>query len=323
MKRLLYTWFCCLLLVSCYQEIDLEEYRTTPKPVINSVVSSDDVITASVSRTWFFPETLPYVHLPQAQVSLYINDRYVEQMEWKTKDNPLNPNRPDTLFLSTTIPAEGDRIRIVVSTPEYGTAEAEDIIPQRTPISKVEHSIRQRQGMWQGTWRDYYEISYEVTFDDAPGTDNYYLAKITGVADPANAYHSFLIGEIDYIDPLFKEQDAIIDSGLSFDGLNKDSGALFTDRNINGQTYTLQLKEYITSLDESELRIVSLYSLSEAYYLYLLSLQKVTGSTLEGGLGNIGLAEPILIYSNVEGGTGILGGYQHADAEITLNNYTN
>ena len=323
MKRLLYTWLCCLLLVSCYQEIDLEEHRTTPKPVINSVVSSDDVITASVSRTWFFPETLPYVYLPQARVSLYINDRYVEQMEWKTKDNPQNPDRPDTLFLSTTVPAEGDRIRIVASTPEYGTAEAEDIVPRRTPISKVEHSIRQRQGMWQGAWSDYYEISYEVTFDDDPETDNYYLAKITGVADSTNAYPHFFIGEIYYIDPLFKEQDAIIDSGLSFDGLNKGNGALFTDRNINGQTYTLQMKEHITSLDASEQRIVSLYSLSEAYYLYLLSLQKVTGSTLEGGLGNIGLAEPVRIYSNVEGGTGILGGFQHADAEITLNNYIN
>lgn len=322
MKQMLYTWLCCFLLASCYHEINLEEYRTTPKPVINSVVSSDDVVTATVSRTWFFPETLPYVHLPQAQVELYINGRYIERMEWKTKDNPQNPDRPDTLFLSTTVPAEGDRIRIVASTPEYGTAEAEDIIPRRTPISKVEYSIRQRQGMWQSTWRDYYEISYEVTFDDNPETDNYYLARITGVADTTNVYHHYT-GEIDYIDPLFKEQDAIIDSGLSFDGLNRENGALFTDRNINGQTYKLQLKEYIGSLDESEHRIVSLYSLSEAYYLYLLSLQKVTGSTLEGGLGNIGLAEPIYIYSNVEGGAGILGGYQHDDAKVTLNNNIN
>ena len=44
---------------------------------------------------------------------------------------------------------------------------------------------------------------------------------------------------------------------------------------------------------------------SESYFLYLLSLQKIAGSTLEGGLGNIGLAEPLRVYSNVEGGTGI------------------
>ena len=38
-----------------------------------------------------------------------------------------------------------------------------------------------------------------------------------------------------------------------------------------------------------------------SYFLYLLSLQKIAGSTLEGGLGNIGLAEPLRVYSNVEG----------------------
>ena len=66
--------------------------------------------------------------------------------------------------------------------------------------------------------------------------------------------------------------------------------------------------------------IISIYSLSESYFLYLLSLQKIAGSTLEGGLGNIGLAEPLRVYSNVEGGTGILGGNQHSETTITLNN---
>jgi hypothetical protein len=37
-------------------------------------------------------------------------------------------------------------------------------------------------------------------------------------------------------------------------------------------------------------------------------------------LGNIGLAEPLRVYSNVEGGTGILGGNQHSETTITLNN---
>ena len=46
----------------------------------------------------------------------------------------------------------------------------------------------------------------------------------------------------------------------------------------------------------------------------MLSLQKIAGSTLEGGLGNIGLAEPLRVYSNVEGGTGIMDTLQQAPA---------
>lgn len=52
----------------------------------------------------------------------------------ETLNNPRNPDQPDTLFLSNTIPAEGDRIKIVASTPEYGTVTAEDIIPKKVAI---------------------------------------------------------------------------------------------------------------------------------------------------------------------------------------------
>lgn len=53
MKHLLYTLLLGVFLTSCYRKIDLNEYRTTPKMVINSVVSPDTVVMASITRTWF------------------------------------------------------------------------------------------------------------------------------------------------------------------------------------------------------------------------------------------------------------------------------
>lgn len=317
MKHLLYTLLLGVFLTSCYRKIDLDEYRTTPKMVINSVVSPDTVVMASITRTWFYPDKKPYVNLPHAHVELYINNQYIETMQWKTLNNPRNPDQPDTLFLSNTIPAEGDRIKIVASTPEYGTVTAEDIIPKKVPIKNASHTIKKGNGVYQGTISDYFEIYYEVTFDEFPEKNNYYLAKITQIK---TGYYGYYETEIDYIDPVFKEQDAILDESMAFNGLEKRGGALFTDQSINGQTYTLQIKETTAELDETEQRIISIYSLSESYFLYLLSLQKIAGSTLEGGLGNIGLAEPLWVYSNVEGGTGILGGNQHSETTITLNN---
>ena len=317
MKHLLYTLLLGVFLTSCYRKIDLDEYRTTPKMVINSVVSPDTVVMASITRTWFYPDKKPYVNLPHAHVELYINNQYIETMQWKTLNNPRNPDQPDTLFLSNTIPAEGDRIKIVASTPEYGTVTAEDIIPKKVPIKNASHTIKKGNGVYQGTISDYFEIYYEVTFDEFPEKNNYYLAKITQIK---TGYYGYYETEIDYIDPVFKEQDAILDESMAFNGLEKRGGALFTDQSINGQTYTLQIKETTAELDETEQRIISIYSLSESYFLYLLSLQKIAGSTLEGGLGNIGLAEPLRVYSNVEVGTGILGGNQHSETTITLNN---
>lgn len=317
MKHLLYTLLLGVFLTSCYRKIDLDEYRTTPKMVINSVVSPDTVVMASITRTWFYPDKKPYVNLPHAHVELYINNQYIETMQWKTLNNPRNPDQPDTLFLSNTIPAEGDRIKIVASTPEYGTVTAEDIIPKKVAIKNASHTIKKGNGVYQGTISDYFEIYYEVTFDEFPEKNNYYLAKITQIK---TGYYGYYETEIDYIDPVFKEQDAILDESMAFNGLEKRGGALFTDQSINGQTYTLQIKETTAELDETEQRIISIYSLSESYFLYLLSLQKIAGSTLEGGLGNIGLAEPLRVYSKVEGGTGILGGNQHSETTITLNN---
>ena len=316
MKHLPYIILLGVVLTSCYRKIDLDEYRTTPKIVINSTVSPDTVVMASITRTWFYPDKNPYVNLPHAQVDLYINDQYIERMQWKALHTS---NQTDSLFFSNTVPEEGDRIKIIASTPEYGAATAEDIIPKKVPIKEVKYTIKKGEGIYQEAYTDYYEIYYEVTFDEFPEKDNYYLARITQI-EYSHTSPSQTTVEVDYIDPVFKEQDAILDGSMAFNGLEKRGGALFTDQSMNGQTYTLQIKEIATRLDETEQRAVSIYSLSESYFLYLLSLQKIAGSTLEGGLGNIGLAEPLRVYSNVKGGTGILGGNQQAEVTITLNN---
>lgn len=310
--------FLGLILISCYREVDLDEHRSTPKMVINSTVSPDTVIMASITRTWFYPDGNPDVSLPHAKVELYINDQYVEQMEWKILEDPRHPGQTCSLFVSDTIPTEGDKIKIIASTPEYGTATAEDIIPNKIPIKDVQYSIKKGEGIYEETYEDYYEVYYEVTFEEPANENNYYLIRVMTRWDDDYYGPAWTPAEMEFIDPIFKEQDAILDESMGFNGLNKRGGALFTDRSINGKTYTLQVKEIAITLEETEPRIISIYSLSESYYFYLLSLQKLSGSTLEGGLGNIGFAEPLRIYSNVQGGTGILGGNQHADMEITL-----
>ena len=65
-------------------------------------------------------------------------------------------------------------------------------------------------------------------------------------------------------------------------------------------------------------RHIRLYSLSEPYYQYLLSLQNIENEGIMGGLTNVGLAEPVRIYSNVEGGTGIAGGCQWFESLVDI-----
>ena len=71
------------------------------------------------------------------------------------------------------------------------------------------------------------EIYYEVTFDEFPEKNNYYLAKITQIK---TSYYGYYETKIDYIDPVFKEQDAILDESMAFNGLEKRGRKRISDR---------------------------------------------------------------------------------------------
>lgn len=319
MKRYIFFILTLALFTSCYQEINLDEYRTAPKIVINCAAFTNVPLTASVTRTWFYTENTPYVKLPNAKVELYVNDNFVEQMKWQPlkAKTETRSSVPDSVFASGYVPKGGDRIKIVASNPGYQTVYAEDVVPHEVPIINLEHTERKVTMNSQNYYyengqmiedKDFIEVTYNVTFQDMADLDNYYVIQVSG---PWNG-GGYMYVDLSYIDPILKDQNTAIDNALGFDGVNNRSGCLFTDRDIKGKEYTLKLKELISArLSDPKKRRITLYSLSESYYQYILSLQKVAGSTVSGGLGNIGFAEPIQVYSNVVDGTGILGTSQY------------
>lgn len=99
------------ILTSCYREIDVEKYRTTPKIVINCPISPDTVIRASITRTYFFSDLdnlepeyngwngqteISSIKLRNAKVELYINGTYKEDMKWQALDSVEEHQAPDT-----------------------------------------------------------------------------------------------------------------------------------------------------------------------------------------------------------------------------------
>ena len=118
--------FCSLYLVSCYKDIDLEKYRPTPKVVINSVITTDTVVLASVTRTWFFTENIPDVNWKNAKVELYVDNIFRENMVWQERED--TEGNVSGCFVSSVVPREGEIVKIVV-TSEYGMAYVEDKIP--------------------------------------------------------------------------------------------------------------------------------------------------------------------------------------------------
>lgn len=115
-------------------------------------------------------------------------------------------------------------------------------------------------------------------------------------------------------EPVFSNRFSALDQILNED-LNFDyNGIAFTDELFDGQSYSFNLPwggTITTPTDKTYFRkqyVVFLYSISESYYNYMRMLNQLNEGSFTGDLADIGLAEPIRVYSNVEGGTGILGG---------------
>lgn len=307
--------FLGIICFSCYREIDLEKYRSTPKIVINTALAADSLITVNITRTWFFTDTEmnPDIYLPEAKVDLYVNDIYKERMNWESYQN----DDPAGCFVSRTIAKKGDKIKIVANDEEYGIAWAEEIIPQPVKIINTVINVFQKSD-------DNVNISYQVTFKDNPNEKNYYLIQING---KDYYYGSWFPYDIDYSsDFVLNSNESILNNALGYEGLEHSFGCLFTDEMIKGKEYVLKMKEtiprsYLEYSEEAAKRVITLYNLSESYYQYLLSLQKLNGTDFSKDLAVIGFAEPMRIYSNVKGGTGILGTSQHDSyvVEILLN----
>ncbi len=206
--------------------------------------------------------------------------------------------------------------------PEYGTASAEDKIPSKTEIKGLRIIPRKEATGNGGTLVDgdgnisYIEendvLIYQITFQDTPGKSNYYSLQIWGDDDHLGVLLDFSV------DPVFTQQQGILDEVFGSSMVNW-RGRVFSDELFDGKEYTLQVKEQLRSDTKYYTkRHIRLYSLSEPYYQYLLSLQNIKNEGIMGGLTNVGLAEPVRIYSNVEGGTGIAGGCQWFESLVDI-----
>lgn len=331
-KRDIYILPAALLLLSaCYKDIDMEKYRPDPVIVVNSAISSDSTIMASVTHTWFYADTKPYeehyANLPQARVDLYVNDEFREQMEWGQYLPVDSLNEvPDSVFKSHVVPKAGDCIRLVVSADGYQTVTAETTVPAIVPIRKAECVDITERINYEGNVGDgygntvkerYYALTYNLTFKDEGGRSNYYALTCLKTDE---YYQTYYHPHIESSDPILSENSNALDGSIGFDGISTGYSFLFTDKQIEGQEYTLSFEEWVNKSDaeQSSQLLIRLYSLSEEYYHYLYSLNQVAGSTLDEALGNLGFGEPLRVYSNVEGGTGILGACNSSETEVTV-----
>lgn len=318
MKNIIIIILFIIPLSSCYQDIDLDKYKGANGEnllALNSIINPDSTISAVASKTFFYsdpPKEREYV--TDLDIKLFINGE---------EKGLLNFNPKNHHYESFYKPREQDIIELKTNYREEDI-ECIDTVPNKVSIESVK--VYRQGPMAIYTTKDYL-ITYEIKFTDPINENNYYFLQYEDNGRWVNGNLGFGVRDFTYeyvFQQLARKVGAINPSWEPY----SPEGLPFSDYGIEGKTHTLIVKEIIQGNGDMYplatythmIRKISLYSISESYYNYLVSrlYNESYDSGLHGGMIDLGLTEPIKTYSNINGGVGIFASYCVDETEIDV-----
>lgn len=282
-----------LLLSSCEKEITFNGEQSKDMLVINSLVKADEAVTARVSRSIFFlnPTYGVPTFVNDAVLELFVNDVSQGQMQYTTH------SQPSALYTSSYVARQGDRITIKARHNYYDAVAASTYVPYATTINSVTASYS------DGNY-GHKQVNFNINFDDNGNTTDFYEIEIfafTWSTAPNPSREYVLLYGIYSNDIVFGNTTVSDPFGYTY----QNRVSVFDDYLINGKQYTLNVfvgESYAVSDNDSlEIR---LKTVSRDYYLYRKSLDAYNNN--DEFLEIFG--EPVQIYTNVEGGIGLVAG---------------
>ncbi len=282
-------------------EIDLE--ATEPRLVMNALITPDSGVSIVLSRSMHILDNHQVVRITNAMVKLYEDDVEVAQLQHVATGK----------YTTAYTPKLGKTYRIEASAENFDDISAMCNLPLPVVITGLDTTII----------KDEYSqamLAFDVSFSDPAGESNYYMLE---------AFLRYTYEEYDpwgfSIDTLYQNADTVIvdttwgiytmveryepvylnsnDIILEAISSNYGGGLVFTDELINGKPYKIRATTYIWAYGEEMTLNVHLKSITRAYYMYMRTL-----SAHYSAQGDP-FAEPVFVFSNVEGGMGIVGGY--------------
>lgn len=326
MKRYLPCLFVLgLLMVSCIRDVEIDLEDLPDRIVLNASVCPGKEVRAHLSKTWFIMDSIPDFDLPDANVRVYINDKFQGSM----RNDDIRGDSislPGQYVLLGCFVKQGDRLRIEADADGYEPVSGETRIPGRARIYEVDtlsyrssayYAEHLRFSVKIGIETDYYyRLIVEQILDFRKGDSTRTVTSLRSLGGYSWYYSGF---SVDYEDPVFQ----------SFGGspiTNQMDGrycmGVFTGKdmtNTDAIKVSVSPVEYSYESDTLSRVVhydVRLLSISEDYYRYMKIMR---GYSITIGDANFGaLIEPADTYSNVENGFGIVAGYQEDKLRITM-----
>lgn len=310
---------------SCETTIKYRGGGADPKIVIYSLLHPDSLIRVSVARSHaVFDERYEAEQITNAVVRVFRDDELLETLDYVPSEPvPENsPADPYSRYVSeVNRPVPGSTYRIEVEVQGLTTAFGEAILPDPVAIISIDTTFVISE------WGER-QMEVKIKFHDPAGAENFYrltARDITGVyygqkEEPYSPLIPVMVTESDisygiWGEPLItpKQEDDLFGMYL------ENTYSLFTDELISGKEYDLTMRFYYKAPDTDYYEFAHsyfmLHSLTRDLYLYLqsLSAQSQTSDNY--------LAEPVLVYTNITNGLGVVGAMSTGTDSLKIGDY--
>jgi hypothetical protein len=284
----------CLINMACRKDIEFDEEEIETRIVVNGIFSENDslLIHLSESRNVLFYDEGNLPFLSKAQVKLIDgNDNTLGLFSYLSEGQ---------YYLPLTSLEAGQYYKLRISNPGFEDILAESVLPEAISITNID-TIRKKRNM-----------DFQVSFKDDPLEINYYSLSVIATSYTTIELEPGVFETKKWENGWSCTKDNINQSGsIDRNGEFCSSIFLFNDETFNGSNYTFILNKYIDETTDTV--FVELRNMSEAYFKYRVSYEKYFQNII-----NNPFAEPVQVYSNIENGFGIFGGYSSDRKTIIL-----
>lgn len=294
MKKLLYIYIFLSCLCSC--EVDVtDEFRDQQNLfVVSGKVVSGEAPRINLSRT---------ITMAEVDTLLYLNNAF---LEIRKNDDPyvLSPEGEGFYRNESLIPEPGDELSLQVSGDELPEASLLTIVPDMPGVQEILFEVDED-----------FNYSLDVIFEDPASTNDYYSFYVLGWIKEIVHHHNWDTGQewIDTTHVFLAHPLQIFDPVLEYTGgprrfeyydLSEPRGQYFhfSDQDINGQEHTLEVTGSLYHLYNDTIPEIYVHMVKRDahYYNFVKSYINYDPYPEQDFI------QPVPVYSNIEGGFGLL-----------------
>lgn len=279
------------------------------------IVNNQEVVMVSLPEadsTWHVKLTMSRFFLGNDRISTIENASFALEVNGQAMDNHIT-NQGNGYYDMGYVPRCGDTLTLTVNVPDKGKLTAGCRIPNRPSIGDISFDWDTTQYVYiyddDTIIRSYGDVNVKFVIKDPSNEKNFYMLRVAERThyewDETEEYGNWQYSYITIDDNVLFDLDMTNEILDISESDNTGSMILFTDERINGHEHAITIPLHYSSESEYKRQYrLEFYSLSRDCYYYLKTRRAAASQDELTGI----FSEPVQLYTNAQGGIGILGG---------------